>query len=119
MKKLIFSSLSALILLTAFAPSTKAQGLENATDGVQQGEQYAEKQMSPFDLVSAAYEGRFKDLGIPGYGQLEDNYDTDQVTAKDLINAGIKMGELSPQAANDEEYINNVDAQLNELQRKN
>ena len=116
MKKLIFSSLSALLVLTALAPSTKAQGFENAADRVQQGEQYTEKRISPFALVSAAYRGRFKDWDIPAYEELEESYGTQKVTAKDLINAGIEAGELSSQTANDEGYINNVDAQLNELE---
>ncbi|WP_052055215.1 hypothetical protein [Myxosarcina sp. GI1] len=117
MKKIIFSGLATatILLFNATATSTKAQGLENATDRVQQGSEYSEKRISPFSLVSAAYRGRFENWNIPGYERLESSYQNNKVTAKDLVNAGIEAGELSPQAANDEGYINSVDAQLNDL----
>lgn len=114
MKKFIFSSLSILLLFAA-APSIKAQDFEDAADRVEQGEEYTEKRMSPFALVSAAYRGRFEDWDIPGFANLETEYQAGNVTAQNVVQAGVEAGELSPQAADDEGYINDVEAELNGL----
>ena len=116
MKKLIFSSLSALLLFTIIAPGVKAQSEENAADRVEQGQEYTEKRMSAFALVSAAYRGRFEDWDIPSYTTLETEYGAGNVTAKDVVSAGVEAGELAPQAADDDDYINSVESELNALE---
>ena len=115
MKKLIFSSLSILLLFAVAAPSIKAQDFEDSDARVEQGEEYAEKRMSPFALVSAAYRGRYEDWDIPSFATLETEYEAGNVTAENLVQAGIEAGELSPQAADDDDYVSFVDSELNAL----
>ena len=115
MKKLIFSSLSILLLFTITATGVKAQDFEDAADRVEQGEEYTEKRMSAFALVSAAYRGRFEDWDIPSYENLETEYEAGNLTAQDLVSAGVEAGELAPQAADDDEYVNGVESELSAL----
>ncbi len=68
-----------------------------------------------FNLVSSAYRGNFEDQGIDGYQVLISNYETGEVTAEDLIKAGIDSGELSPKAMEDDSYVEAVDLQLMSL----
>ena len=115
MEKLIFSSLSVLLLLTAVVPGVKAQVQQEAESRVLQGEEYTEKRMSPSALVSAAYRGRYENWDIPGYANFEQGYRSGEITAEDLVSAGVEAGELTPQAANDDEYVNSVDSELDAL----
>lgn len=115
MKKLIFSTLSILLLSTTVTPSIKAQVQQEAESRVRRGEEYVEKRMSPFALVSAAYRGRYEDWDIPGYVNLEQSYRSGEITAQDVVSAGVEAGELVPQAARDDEYINYVDSELDAL----
>ena len=77
--------------------------------------EYKENRLSPSALVNAARKGGLKDWNIPSYGQLQSSYDSGRITANDLIGAAIEAGKLSPQAAEDDKYINSVDAELKQL----
>ena len=115
MKKLIFSSLSTLLLLTFTGTAINAQEEADSEARVEQAQEYTEKRMPAFALVSAAYRGRYEDWDIPGYTTLETEYGTGNITAQDVVNAGVEAGELSPQAAEDDEYVSNVDGELGSL----
>lgn len=115
MKKLIFSSLSALLLLTSTSTAINAQEDADSEARIEQGEEYTEKRMPAFALVSAAYRGRYEDWDIPGYTTLETEYEAGNISAQDLVDAGVDAGELSPQAADDNEYVSFVDNELGAL----
>jgi hypothetical protein len=78
---------------------------------------YNVRRTEAFNLVSSAYRGKFEEQGISGYGVLITNYQDGKLTAEDLIEAAIKAGELSPQALEDEDYINAVELQLDNLSK--
>ena len=71
-----------------------------------------EPRIEAFSLVNAAYQGRFKQWGIPAYAKLDQAYRGKQLTASDLIEAAIEANQLSPDALEDETYIKAVDTNL-------
>ena len=71
-----------------------------------------ERQIDAFDLVSAAYRGRFKEWGIPAYARLDQAYRGKQITAADLVEAAIEAEQLSAIALEDKSYIKAVDTSL-------
>ena len=115
MKRLIFSGLSALLLLSYTSTTINAQEQVDSEARIEQGEEYSEKRMPAFALVSAAYRGRYEDWDVPGYATLETEYEAGNLTAQDLVDVGVEAGELSPQAAEDSEYVSFVDSELNAL----
>ncbi|MEB3211426.1 MAG: hypothetical protein VKL39_08720 [Leptolyngbyaceae bacterium] len=123
MKRLVISGLSTLLLLGATAPVVTAQT---------SGDDYGNDPMTPssntyggygtdirqteaFNLVSFAYRGQLEDEGIAGYNQLIQDFRTRDVTAEDVVQAGIDNGYLSPAALEDEQYVNAVFVQLESL----
>ena len=71
-----------------------------------------EPRIEAFNLVNAAYQGRLEKWGIPAYARLDQAYRGKQITASDLIEAAVEANQLSPDALEDEAYINAVDTNL-------
>ena len=71
--------------------------------------------LSPSALVNAAHKGKLKDWDIPSYSQLQSRYDSSRITASDVVNAAVKAEILPSQAAGDEEYISQVNTELEKL----
>lgn len=114
MKKIVFLSCSILVLFTVVTTRINTQELEDAPN-IQLVQEDRENFLSPPALVRAAYKGMFKDWNIPSYAQLQSSYDLGKITANDVINAAIEAGKLSPQAAEDNRYIKDVDTELEQL----
>lgn len=76
-----------------------------------------ERSITTFSLVSQAQQGRFKNQGISGYGALKTQYKLHQVTAKNLVKAGIDNHLISTETLQNQDYLNDVNLQL--LQRIN
>ena len=70
------------------------------------------ERIDAFNLVSAAYRGRFKEWGIPAYARLDQAYRGRQITATDLVKAAIEAEELPAIALEDKSYIHAVDTSL-------
>jgi hypothetical protein len=68
--------------------------------------------ITPFELVSGAYQGQYRDHSIPGFGSLSDGVRSGKITAKDLVKAAIESKRLPPQAIDDRSYLGYVDLQL-------
>ena len=71
-----------------------------------------ERQIGAFDLVNAAYRGRFKEWSIPAYARLDQAYRGRQITATDLVKAAIEAEQLPAIALEDKNYIKAVDTNL-------
>ena len=110
MKRTLFATLSALALsLTtapAFAGSTVAVNSQSVNNIVE---------ITPFNLVGRGYQGSFTDRGIPGYGSFVKAAKGGRITAKDLVEAAIADGRLSPETINNQGYLKNVTSHLNSL----
>jgi len=74
-------------------------------------------QITPFQLVSLAYQGMYRSQGIPGFASLIFAYHYRQITATDVIKAAIAAKELTPDTLNDRGYVSAVDTQLFSLDR--
>ncbi|MEM9539506.1 MAG: hypothetical protein AAGA60_08340 [Cyanobacteria bacterium P01_E01_bin.42] len=74
-----------------------------------------EQKITPFNLVHRAYNGGFRDSGIPGYSTFIHSTKSGKVDAKDLIRAGIIQGRLTNQDLYDPSYLSAVRAHLKDL----
>ena len=94
----------ATALLLAFTPNLVRSQEASLTQ--------IERQIGAFDLVNAAYRGRFKEWGIPAYARLDQAYRGRQITATDLVKAAIEAEQLPAIALEDQNYIKAVDTNL-------
>lgn len=71
--------------------------------------------ISPFNLVYRAYNGGFRDSGIPGFKNFMNSTQSGKIDATDLIRAGIIQGRLTTQDLYDPGYVTAVRAYLKGL----
>jgi hypothetical protein len=76
------------------------------------GNDTANTQLTPFNLVSLAYQGEYRTQGIPGFGSFQSATSSKTITAKDLIKAAIDANQLTPDTQTDRGYLNAVEQQL-------
>jgi hypothetical protein len=72
-------------------------------------------QITPFNLTYIAYQGYFKDQGIPSAGGLIDAIVSKRIVAQDLIRAAVTIHQLSVQTLDDRDYISNLEGQMKGL----
>ena len=111
MKCTLFVSLSALTLSLVAAPAFAnevAAVNQNSLSSIQ-------REITPVDLVTRSYQGSFVDQGIPSNGAFLGAVRTGRVTAQDLVQTAIASGRLSPETLNNRAYLQNVNAQLSNL----
>jgi hypothetical protein len=68
--------------------------------------------LTPFGLVSLAYQGEYRMQGIPGFGSFKTGISSESITAKDLVKAAIDLKQLTPDTQTDLGYLNAVEQQL-------
>jgi hypothetical protein len=76
------------------------------------------KNTRPFNLVRLGYQGYFQDDGIPSNGAFHAAIRHRRVTATKLIESAIKKDKLSPDALNNQDYVDAVEAQLELILRR-
>ena len=103
MKRIVFSLLSLTLALTAFAPLAQAS-TPNAKYG-----------LNSFNVTNLAYQGRFSEAGVPGYGALVAGVNTGSITAESVIQAAVDAGRLSESALQDDGFIRSVSRGLQTL----
>ncbi len=74
-------------------------------------------EITPYDLVTGSYQGRFANQGIPSAGRFTTAVRTNKIQAEDLVEAAIAQRRLSAETLNDRSYISHVEAILNNLDR--
>ena len=112
MKRLVISTLSALALSSLVTPAfankiavAKGQTATNVNE------------ITPFNLVSSSYQGRFANQGIPSYHAFLSAIRFNQIEAEDLVQSAIASGRLSEDTLNDTAYLNSVDSLLDNLDK--
>ncbi len=68
--------------------------------------------ITPFNLVTASYQGRFTNQGIPSFSAFLSAIRSNRIEAKDLVQSAISAGRLSEETLNDTQYLNSVDVLL-------
>ncbi|MBX9255602.1 hypothetical protein H1Q63_16970 [Desmonostoc muscorum CCALA 125] len=103
---------SALIIasMTLIPGIASAQTTSNNNNG---------SYLQPFNIVFLAYQGYLKGQGIPSMGTLLYQYQIGKVTAKDVVEAGVKANKLPAEVINDEYYLSAVELQLSSLGNSN
>jgi hypothetical protein len=136
MRSLVFGTLSLLMMSAAISPVLRAQETNpsNSTDrgntsiptlrqqegmpnnSTQTGNtSNSARRTTPFDLAYKAYHGDFSEQGIPGYDAFLTDYRAGEFSAKDVVRSAVKANQLDPQLLSDQEYIDAVEAQLQDL----
>jgi hypothetical protein len=67
--------------------------------------------LTPFSLVSLAYQGEYRTQGIPGFGSFKASISSETI-AKDLVKAAIDANQLTPDTQTDRGYLNAVEQQF-------
>lgn len=70
------------------------------------------REISPFDLVTASYQGRFVDRGIPAAAGFLAAVRANKIEAKDLVEVAVAQRRLSSGTLNDEAYISHVQTMM-------
>ncbi|HEY9616539.1 MAG TPA: hypothetical protein V6C64_06850 [Microcoleaceae cyanobacterium] len=118
MNPLLVGSFSALAVLLAIAPGVHADTTSHAGMVAQTANQSSptvSQHTPPVALVQLARQGYLVQQGIPSNGDLIYAVQAAQITPEDLIQAGIKAGQVLPEALQDEGYLNGVRVQLHDL----
>jgi hypothetical protein len=76
------------------------------------GNDAANPKLTPFNLVSLAYQGEYRTQEIPGFGSFQTGISSETITAKDLVKAAIAANQLTPDTQTDRDYLNAVEQQL-------
>lgn len=66
--------------------------------------------MTPFTLVSLAYQGHFRDQGIYGYSAMFGDSHGGRISAKKLVQAAVNARELPAETLKDRGFMSAVEA---------
>jgi hypothetical protein len=117
MKRFAITSLSILCLSLVATTSVKAEtrtghlSMVATTNSINTDS----PKITPFELVSRAYQGSYKIQGIGGFGSFSSSSGK-LITAQDLVSAAIEARQLPALTQTDRDYLNAVDIQLVGLQ---
>ena len=111
MNKILIGTLSTILLSTIAAPALA----EQLTLGSSRDLNVAE--ITPFDLVTGAYQGRFEDQGIPSSAVFLARVHSNKISAEDLVNSAISAGRLSESTLSDQSYLNSLESIMDNLDK--
>jgi hypothetical protein len=114
MKRFTIISLSIICLALSATTSAKAESkvehlikletlISNST---------VSKEVTPFELVSRAYQGAYQIQGISGFGSFTGGYNNRKIASMDLVRAAIEANQLAPEVQNDPDYLQAVEVLL-------
>ena len=112
MKRLLTTALSVITLSSLSLPAIAnevAAVSSNSSDNI--------VKITPIDLVSGSYQGRFTEQGIPSGGVFVGSIRTNKIQAEDLVKVAIAQGRLPEDTINDRSYLNAVEFALNDLSK--
>ncbi|NET33247.1 MAG: hypothetical protein F6K19_14705 [Cyanothece sp. SIO1E1] len=117
MKRFILGSLSVLLLATT-ATAARAESANTTNRIAARPAALTTLNQSPHQIVVLAYQGEFREQGIPAYASLSSAYGNGRITAQDLISAAIAQNRVDPSALNDGAFINTIDSELYLLEQR-
>ncbi len=114
MNRLIVASLSILTLSLTTVTAVKAAPQVGcpAKVAIATNSKIAQTVITPFELVSRAYQGDYRLEGIPGFGSFISESHNGRITAKVLVQAAIDAKELSPDLITDRSYLSGIEQHL-------
>ncbi|MBE9011509.1 hypothetical protein IQ250_14970 [Pseudanabaenaceae cyanobacterium LEGE 13415] len=68
--------------------------------------------LSPYNVVTLAYQGYFREQGLRGYGVFTDGCNQGTLTATDVVKAAIRANRLPEGILSDRGFMNAVDANM-------
>lgn len=112
MKRLLITTLSAMALSSLVMPvaaNEVAAVRSNSADNI--------LKITPIDLVSGSYQGRFTKHGIPSSGAFLSSVRANQIQAEDLVKVAIAEGRLTEDTLSDRSYLSAVEFALDGLDK--
>ena len=106
MKRFIIGSLSFLLVSAVIAPAVKAVP-ERSAAGPTSSERIVHS-LSAVNLVELSYRGEFAQNDVPSYSKFISAVNRGDLTAEDLIEAGIANGRLPSDALDDSGFVFSV-----------
>jgi hypothetical protein len=110
-KTLIAGSLSLLVASTLSTYVVRADTSADNQSGISQASSSVAR-ITPVNLANMAYQGQFKNQGIPGYHDFILACSAKQIGAEDLVRVAIKSKKLPSDTLSDKGYLNAVRTQL-------
>lgn len=111
MKRLMISTLSALVLSSVATPVFAGE-MAAISDG-----KHHVQEITPINLVVLADRGFFRDQGIPSGFSLIHAVKTGRIDARNLVEVAIANNRLTPDTLNDTGYLSVVQMELEDLDR--
>lgn len=118
MKRLIISLLSTVALTTLAAPALAEKDPNIQSLASKDAATQTVNPISPFNLITSSYQGRFTSQGIPSNGVLLSGIRSNRIQAEDLVKAAIASNRLNESTLQDRDYLNSVDLLLQNLDRQ-
>ncbi len=118
MKRLVISALSTVVFATLVAPAMAGGSVafkKSLNTNVVATSVVSD--ITPFNLISGAYQGRFVRQGIPSGAIFLSRIRSNRIDAEDLVKAAIASNRLSEDTLQNEEYLDYVDSLLESLDR--
>ena len=119
MKRLVISTLSLLALSSlvtpAFAGETNFKENNRRLVAATTVTPTRITEITPFNLVSSGYQGRFSNQGIPSGGSFISQAQNNRIEAKDLVQAAIATNRLGAEKLQDRQYLRSVESLLDNL----
>lgn len=142
MRRLIFGSLSFLLLAPMTAPAVRAEipswdsadssvldtpspnntelptlNPSESSDSSTLDVLSAKAEVGPLDLVGLAQQGFLEKYGIPSHQALLTAYRSGEISAEDVVKSGVQANRLAPNVLHNSDYIAIVDSYLDSISR--
>ena len=116
MKRLSIFATALMAVWVANPASAQPREIKNRSVEVVSQNNTVDK-ITPYDLVTASYQGQFTDRGIPSGSKLITATRLNQIQAEDLVRGAISTGRLSEATLSDRSYLSRVNSMLVHLSR--
>ena len=110
MKRLLINTLTIIVLSSFTLPA-----VANEVAAVRSNSANNIVKITPIDLVSGSYQGRFTKHGIPSSGAFVSSIRSNKIHAEDLVKVAIAEGRLPEDALSDRSYLSAVQFALDGL----